>query len=272
MNALGLNLQRLGATRKNTLLNLVGVALAASCGLVDMVSFSFAAQSLLAPFGGLSLIINLLLAAPMHGDRVGSTDLAATAFVVSGVALCLANASTDAADRTYEDLNALASRPAAHAWLCALGVAFVATAAKLRSASPAAGPRSAARFCYPLLAGMVGSCTALTGKAVGELTKAAAPWRLTACVGALLPLFGIGQTVLLNTGVSRFSSLVVVPVFVATFVTCNAVGGGLLFDEFGGMSSSQKLVYPVGLVAIVRGVLLLAKKKVEPAGAAKKKN
>ena len=91
-------------------------------------------------------------------------------------------------------------------------------------------------------------------------------------MGALLPLFGIGQTVLLNTGVSRFSSLVVVPVFVATFVTCNAVGGGLLFDEFGGMSSSQKLVYPVGLVAIVRGVLLLAKKKVEPAGAAKKKN
>ena len=80
------SLQRWATTRSNSILNLVGVIMSASCGLLDMASFSFAAQSLLAPFGALTLVINLLLAAPLHGDAVGRSDLLSTALVFSGVA------------------------------------------------------------------------------------------------------------------------------------------------------------------------------------------
>jgi len=78
MNGVGLNLQRLGQRRHGPIINVCGVILSALCGPVDMLSYSFAAQSLLAPFGSFSLVINLLLASPLHGDAVAPRDLAAT--------------------------------------------------------------------------------------------------------------------------------------------------------------------------------------------------
>ena len=165
--------------------------------------------------------------------------------------------------RSYEELIALAARPAARAWLGGLAAAVALLASGIPNAGT--GPTSVARFCYPLIAGAVGSCTALGGKALGELVKAGAPWRSTAVVSALLPCSGAVQTVVLNRGVGRFSSLLVVPVFVAAFVTCNAVGGGILFDEFGRMTAAQRRAYPAGLGLLVAGVLTLAAKPTPPA-------
>ena len=51
---------------------------------------------------------------------------------------------------------------------------------------------------------------------------------------------------------------VVVPIFVATFVTSNAVGGGVFFEEFALFSPSQGRCYALGVSLLVSGVLLLA--------------
>merc|ERR1711965_1249207 len=108
--------------------------MSASCGLLDMASFAFAPQSLLAPFGSLTLVLNLLVAAPLHGDAVAKSDLLSTFLVVSGVATCLANANTESIDRTYEQLVALLYRPQFHAWLGFLVAGMGLAAARLRSA------------------------------------------------------------------------------------------------------------------------------------------
>ena len=255
MNAAGLNLQRWASARGLAALNLVGVVMSASCGLLDMASFSFAPQSLLAPFGALTLVLNLLVAAPLHGDAVSKSDLLSTFLVVSGVATCLANANTDATERTFDELKALIYRPHFHAWVTFLLAAMATAAARLRSAGGA--------MCYPLIAGGLGGCTTLCAKSVGELGKAGAPWHVATGVGALIPMFALSQLGMLNRGLSKASSLVVVPVFVATFVTCNAVGGGIFFDEFATLSPSQQRAYPLGLAMLVAGVLVLAGRKEE---------
>ena len=90
-----------------------------------------------------------------------------------------------------------------------------------------------------------------------------------AAAALCLPFFALPQTALLNAGVSQHSSLVVVPVFVAMFVTCNALGGGIFWDEFGGLSSAQRLGYPLGLLLLVGGVLFLASKPPPPPAASK---
>jgi len=256
-NAASLNLQRWSAQRELRALNVVGILMGMACGLIDMASFSFAPQSVLAPFGSLALIINLLLAAPLHGDTITRADVCSTALVFCGVATCLANANTNAVARTYSEIVSLTMRTQWHLWLGFLSSGLGLAAAKLIRAP--AGARDAA-LCYPILAGGLGSGTTLLGKALGELSKGRAPWYATALVGSLLPCFAIPQTVLLNKGVSRHSSLVVVPVFVATFVTCNAVGGGIFWDEFGGLRAAQLLLYPLGLAMLVAGVLILAAK------------
>ena len=85
--------------------------------------------------------------------------------------------------------------------------------------------------------------------------------RVAAGVGTCIPLFALSQLYMLNQGLSKASSLVVVPVFVATFVTCNAVGGGIFFDEFATLSPAQRTAYPLGLALLVAGVLVLAGRK-----------
>ena len=133
MNATGLNLQRFAMRRGSSVLNLIGMIMSSACGLLDMASFSFAPQSLLAPFGALTLVINLLVAAPLHGDVIGGSDLLSTLLVVSGVATCLANANTDATERTYEEIVSLLYRPQFHAWLGLLLGGIGAAAARLRT-------------------------------------------------------------------------------------------------------------------------------------------
>ena len=227
----------------------------------DMASFSFAPQSLLAPFGALTLIINLLVAAPLHGDSVGRSDLISTFLVVSGVATCLANANTDAIDRTYDEIISLFYRPQFHGWVALVVSGLALAAFRLKTAGTA--------LCYPLMAGGLGGCTTLCAKLVGELGKASAPWYVAAIVGICIPCFAVSQLTMLNAGLGKASSLVVVPVFVATFVTCNAVGGGIFFDEFAGLTESQSKAYPLGLAMLVAGVLVLAGRS-EPVASGKK--
>ena len=60
------------------------------------------------------------------------------------------------------------------------------------------------------------------------------------------------------------------PIFVATFVTCNAVGGGIFFEEFAALSEAQQMAYPLGLLMLVAGVLVLAARE-DPTASAKAK-
>ena len=169
MNATGLNLQRLAKRRGSAALNLLGVILATACGAVDMVALSFAPQSFLAPFGALSLVVNLLLAPLMHGDAIGTVDVVATSLAVSGIAVCLASSPpAAAASWTLEELLKLANGRGFHLWLCAKAcAAALAGAWILRAPShPSAAP------CFSLLAGLLGGCTALCAKLVGELANA----------------------------------------------------------------------------------------------------
>ncbi len=84
---------------------------------------------------------------------------------------------------------------------------------------------------------------------------------MLAAVACCIAPFVVAQTACLNAGVGKHSSLIVVSCFVAAFVTCNAVGGGIFFDEFGALSASQRQYYPLGLAMLLAGVLLLTNKK-----------
>ena len=66
-------------------------------------------------------------------------------------------------------------------------------------------------------------------------------------------MFATSQLAVLNVGIGRYSSLVVVPVFVACFVTFNAVGGGIFFLDFAKFTPEQMQAYAGGLALLVGG-------------------
>jgi len=98
----------------------------------------------------------------------------------------------------------------------------------------------------------------LSAKFAGELAAAGAPLHDLALPGAGVGLFAAAQLLVLNQGVGRHSSLVVVPVFVATFVCANAIGGGLFFEEFAAFTPEQRRSYLQGAAIIAVGNVCLS--------------
>ena len=237
MNAVGLNVQRLGTRRGSPLCTAFGVIMCACCGPMDMISFTYAPQSLLAPFGATSLVINLLLAPVLHGDDIAHVDILATALVFLGVVTCLANATISSTAHTFDQLGALAARPPFMLWVLLLCSAIGSNGLRLYRKG-LRHPTSAALL--PLTAGLVGSCTVLGAKVLIECLAADdTPWPAALALGLCVACCGVAQTVLLNLGIGRHSSLVVVPYFVAAFVSGNAFGGGVFFREFEAFDGAQ---------------------------------
>ena len=267
MNAVGVNLQRLGKRRGSATLSAAGVALATMCGAADMASFSFAPQSLLAPFASVGLVINLLLAPLMHSESVSMLDMLCTSMVMGGVAVCLATAATETPLRTVDELAALATRPQFLAWL---GVeAAVLAIASLRAKR---GPTKsmATAVSYAVCAGVFGGFTVLNAKILTECTRAGCAASTLMAVAAAAGMCGVAQVTTLNTSVGIYSPLLVVPIFTATSLATNASGGGIFFEEYAAFSERQLRVYPAGVALLLTGVLLLASKAPTPSSEAKK--
>ena len=189
MNAVGVNLQRLGKRRRSPLISATGVLMAAAlCPIADMTSFTFAPQSLIAPVAPLCLLVNLALAPLMHGTSIHLLDVGCTVLVFSGVFVCLQSASSDAAAYSYAELTQLAAGTAFRTWaglnlLVATGLA----SRVLRGGASA--------VAYACLSGLCGGCTMLCGKLLTLLGSLRAETGLMplALVGACAAVFGLSQ-------------------------------------------------------------------------------
>ena len=66
------------------------------------------------------------------------------------------------------------------------------------------------------------------------------------------------QITINNMGLARYPPLVVVPIFVGTFVMSNALGGAVFFRDFEHFSPEQWQAYAVGCALVISGLLSLA--------------
>lgn len=69
------------------------MALIGAGSVADFAALGFAAQSIVAPLGSLTLVANMFVAPLMLGEHVGFREVQATALVVIGSSLAVAFAS-----------------------------------------------------------------------------------------------------------------------------------------------------------------------------------
>jgi len=74
------------------MLGFVGISLAS---LLDLFALGFAPQSLVAPLGALTMVLNAYVAPCMHGEEVRAIVLFATFVIVTGCVMAVATASHD---------------------------------------------------------------------------------------------------------------------------------------------------------------------------------
>ena len=290
MNALGLNLTRMssGATQpdsttnkqcankfslpfSSTALSVVGILLSSLCGVVDVVSYGYAPQSTLAPLGSFTLVVNLLLAPILHDEPIQLNDALYTVVIIFGVVLCILSSTTtsstegEPAPLTPSDLATFATTFAFRALVVSAGVLVLSLAAHVQRSTALGFAKSLSTgFVYPVVAGMLGGSTALCAKVLTILLPSSTDVDV---VTTLLPLallcatFGISQVVINGHGLSKHSSLVMVPIYSSSFVLSNAMGGGIFFQEFNAFTKQQWSMYGGGVTMVVAGVLLMAAAK-----------
>ena len=252
----------------------VGLFLVILGSLADFVALIFAAQSIIAPLGSLTLVFNTMLAPLLLGEHTGSVDVLATVAIVLGSSLSVACA--DHRDRMYglDELFGLFLKPR---FVCysLLVVAIIAGLyyhiRYLTSTSTSASPsnRKHTRFCYASLAGIVGAQSVLFAKCVGTMVVDMLTGHSVLFVHveawvilALLSLTITFQIHYLNEGLRLFASSYVIPIYQSFWILGSVTAGMIFFGEYKGVMDQwgTAIGFPVGVIVVVAGVCVLSQR------------
>ena len=217
----------------------------------DFIALIFAAQSIIAPLGSLTLVSNTVLAPLLLQESVTPFDVLATIAIVIGSSLSVACA--DHRDRLYaqDELFALFMRPRFLAYVVAMVGAlmvlrsYLGYISRVQEEAPAAVYRlyrGHHRFCYAALAGMIGAQSVLLAKCVGTLLVSSVAgdgfllfrWQ-SYPIFALLFLSVTAQIHFLNEGLRLFTSTYVIPVYQSFWILTSVISGLLFYGEYKGI-------------------------------------
>jgi len=244
--------------------------------LFDFAALAFGPQSVIAPLGALTMVANAVVAPMMHGEKLHTHVVKATAVILVGCATTVASASRSNDICDVDALFALYSTPRFMVYvlfllIIVLGVLlFISRAEKLKKGF---GEDSKTyqkvfkfhRISYAGLSGTFGSQSVLFARSVSELVVSTARggrnfllYPGTYFVVFMLVFCIVLQLFFLNKGLSRFESLYNVPVFTSTWIVGTVLGGGVFYGEFSQFSVTQAILFPFGIILCVGGVLFLS--------------
>ena len=284
VSALGLNLQRLAGrmdkqkhirgksrvlTKTSVLadyvsarfVNIVGLVLCVLTGVIDVVSYQFAPQSLLAPFSSASLAFNMLLAPVMHGEELTRHDATSTCLIITGLVLTIV-AGQGITTRSYspDELYRLGLQPLFLLAILVLLSLLVGLFLHIYLYERGSIPKSqvGTSLSYPIAAGLLGGTSVLVVKCQGELVRSIGLMSPLPLTFTLFTLVVAGSQLLVNNrGLAQHSTLIVVPIFCSTFILSNASFGAIFFQDFVFFTAYQCYIYLAGLSICISGVLML---------------
>ena len=236
-----------------------GISLMIVASLADFAALSFAAQSLVASLGSLSLVANALIAPLIVREKITSREWKAIGLICIGDACCILFGQHKSEVYTLHALMdlygevpfilyavvmciAIVSIWSSIYWIetvyapCAVGNAeLVAPTGSYAFTYPANGNIAKYhRFSHAMLSGILGAQSVLLGKSTAELIKTLIAGRgnLFLHVGTYVILLSMGlciyfQVYYLNEALKRVEATIVVPVF-QTFWTLISVVGGMV--------------------------------------------
>jgi len=249
-------------------------------GMLNAVSLFYAPQSLVLPLSAITLVANTMLATKVLGEPFFKADIAGIFFVILGSVLAVIfGPRTAGGDTTMEQL---ADRWADGSYMVffvilssVIGTDYVIVRfyerrnAKDESVTDELQHgTSFLLVSYCLLAGYFGSLAFLFLKSFTEFIGSSARSAQAASknAGQWYSYFTLLGVVLTNfaleffrqRGLSYFHAVYVVPINQVVLIVMGTVLGGLYFQEFDNMSSTDAGLFIVAILMTVIGVFILA--------------
>ncbi len=127
-------------------------------------------------------------------------------------------------------------------------------------------------LAYAAMAGSIGGQTVMFAKSMGEIVKATAAgsnqfaFFFTYVILACMVACTVGEQHFLASGLQLFDAMLVVPVFSSAFMVITVLGGAAYFDELSSFDTLSWVLFPIGIVLTVSGVVVLSSRKQDGGG------
>jgi len=250
----------------------LGLLLVIMGAIADFAALGFAAQSLITPVGGFTMVANLFFASMWLGEVITRRDLIATGLIIIGIVFVAAFADKGSQCFTLDILLCLYGRT--QFIIYAVGITLLVGSVysciymirKFRSEQDARFEKY--KNAYPILcasmSGLLGAQSVLFAKSTIEVLKASFrgenQFVYFATYMIIFFMFAsiFGQIHWLAEGLREFDAIIMVPIFQCVFVVFTIIGGGAYFAEFSAFSGVQTVMFPFGVILLVLGVIGLA--------------
>ena len=247
-----------------------GIVFFALGASLNFISYSYAAQSLLAAIASIQFVSNVFFGWVVLRERITPRVRMATCIIVFGNVFVVSCASRKALPYTAAQLLELYDFQFRAFGLCMIGLVIFlhAVYAYFRERERVGSPLPHSALVIPILyscvAAMVGTQSVVQAKCLSTLIHAS--WAGENQMGhvftyVVLFLF-LGGTFFwlyrVNKALSSFDGLFIIPVLQAFFVIWTIIVGGVYFKEFEDFTPSRMFGFILGVMVVVVGVFLLA--------------
>lgn len=240
----------------------LGLSMNALVGpLVDMGSYAFAAQSLIAPFGGLDIVWNTILAPFTLKERLTKSRLVGAACIATGTTSSVFFGVHDEKEYTREYLQELLISMRVGLYLVALAVFIGCNILFFRRLEPGtrlrglslgitAGTIAGNMFCVKATAEM------LKALFTGKDPEAWLHWLPYLClVGAIF--FAVTNLKFMDRGMAEFEALFMATLFEGSMIVSGCISGAVVLREFDEAEVWQIAGYVSSVSIIVAGITTL---------------
>lgn len=240
--------------------------------LIDMGSYAFAPQSMLAPLGALDIVWNTVLAPFTLGESLSYMLIGGCVLIAGGAVASSSVGGHEDKKYTLQDIQDLLFRWEVVIYLGALAgwIAFHMLVPMQWSAAPIGQPWEPGSKLRGLSLGIVAGSIAgnmFCVKAFVEIVQLSiadqdstvwAHWLpYTVLVGALF--FAFSNLYFLTKGMHEFEALFMGAVFEGTLIMAACLSGGIVFKEFDVFQPWEACIYVLALASICGGIFAIAK-------------
>ncbi|CEG46858.1 conserved hypothetical protein [Plasmopara halstedii] len=229
----------------------------------DAMSYAYAAQSILAPMAGFSVVWNILMSPYLLNEKVSRQDVRGSAVILAGCVFVGISGSHDTPTHHSAELFALFRSQiffeyATFVWCAAVGLIWVICSFEKKS-----GWR---RFAFGALSGLIGGNLFFLKASVELLSEGGAVWKNAETYIIILSALSSagGGIYILDLGLREYDALYLVAIYQAFLILIGSVSGVIFFHEISGMNSWwQLLLYPLSIFTTVSGIIVLSEKHIE---------
>ena len=243
-------------------------------GFLDFAALGYAPQSVVAPLGALTLVVNVCISPCMHNEKPSMKTIFATGIIMIGAAVTVAASPREDSVDTIDQIFALYENTSFLIYAVFTGgfitigwclTQYYVYLSRHKQRRYTTKYYKQHRFVIAAISGTMGAQNVLFAKSVSTLVVKSIQNKGRTCFAyweTYLLCIALVSTIYfqlrwLNSALKRFSALYVAPLFQAFWITVSVMGGLIVYKEFNDMLLSQKIVFPLGVVVTILGVFYL---------------